>query len=112
MTIKFIILWILILSIVYFSIRLMFEQRRHNNKMRELIDLTKKNREMKSNLAELTKYVPKSITAYYDPYEKIYWHMNGTVEEITDLLSSLLKNDKNFRDMVKSAFRKSGKSLG
>jgi hypothetical protein len=109
MQVKYIILWIFVLSIVYFLVRLVVERRKRNKMIRFLME------KGKSSLVSppLPKDVPKVV---YEVFLKIdgtfQEYIDADIEIITDLLASNIRNNKKFRDMIKSAFRKSGKALG
>jgi hypothetical protein len=109
MQVKYIILWIFVLSIVYFLVRLVVERRKRNKMIRFLIE------KGKSSLVSppIPKAMPKIIyRLVIDDHGVISEYYDGDIKLIVDLLGFNIRTNKKFRDMIKSAFRKSGKALG
>jgi hypothetical protein len=63
--------------------------------------------------ALLTKTVPNLyFTVRHESNGMWSINFSGNIDEVSDLFARVIRENKEVRDMIKSAFRKSGKALG
>lgn len=60
----------------------------------------------------VSNFMPSyGFTIYNASGDRVIWSMSGNVDQVSDLFGSVLRDNKELRDMVKSAFRKANKTL-
>jgi hypothetical protein len=111
----------LVLSITAFFIALRAwlrsqDQKRYLKQSREHWEEIKKSLPVSpggENSLSQPKTVPYlSFTIKQNPGEVIRINFSGNIDQISDLFAQVIRENKQTRDMIKSAFRKSGKALG